>query len=333
MDYRYKQLNLTSAKFSIEPTELRLKQTWTISRASDDYKTNYILKLKIKECLFFSEIAPNLRYGESHEHIETHYSELILKKKISLNDLDEENWGQSFKCAVSNLILKALTFQSGDSLSQLFNSKPFKKIQTSYSIPIMSVDNIDDYLKINDGFDVYKLKIRGGEDLLLLKEVLKFTDGRIRIDANEGFESLEEYLEFEKHLPLDRIEFVEQPFKAVNVDFYRKLKPISRFQIIADESLTNLFDGQALKDQFHGVNIKQMKAGGLYNSFELIMLAKKLGLKVMLGCMIESGLGIYEALHLAHLCDYCDLDGSLLLSNDPFESLFKHERGYLSYES
>ena len=114
------------------------------------------------------------------------------------------------------------------------------------------------------------------------------------------------------------------------VEEYFELRKISKYELMADESLLLDFNGEKFQKMFHGINVKIMKTRGVENAKKLLLKAKKFGLKTMVGCMIESSLGISEALHLASLCDYIDLDGSLLLKNDPYAHLIKEENGRLT---
>ena len=202
-------------------------------------------------------------------------------------------------------------------------------VKTSFSIPIMEVGDVKDYLKKNSQFHFYKLKVTDEHSFALLEEVVKNTDKPIRVDANEGFKTLEGYLEFEEKIKNFNIEFIEQPFAVGMIDAYQKLYPQSKFPIIADESVLLDFNGERFQTMFHGVNVKIMKCRGLDTAKRLLLKAKKFGLKTMVGCMIESSLGISEAMSLAALADYVDLDGSLLVENDPYAHLIKVEDGHL----
>ena len=162
-----------------------------------------------------------------------------------------------------------------------------------------------------------------------LEEIKKHTNKKLRIDANEGFDSLSEFLRFEEAIKDFNIEFIEQPFPVHFKQEYKELKKQSIFEIIADESVEDDFHPEELCEMFHGVNIKLMKAGGLLRAKELLEKAKSYGLKTMIGCMIESSLGISEALYLAHLADYLDLDGHLLISNDPYPDMIEFKNGFL----
>ncbi|MBD66974.1 MAG: hypothetical protein CME62_17365 [Halobacteriovoraceae bacterium] len=305
-------------EFELEKIQLDLKVTWKISRNASQSKTNYILKLGEYE----SEIAPNVRYQETPELIEKHFKELNKVTKMQFH------WCSSFQTAVNNVLLKR--DHKGD-LEKALQLPKVENVPTSFSIPIMELDEVENYLKENAEYQVYKLKVADSKSLDLLKEVVKHTDKPIRVDANEGFKSLDDYLAFEKEIQGFNIQFIEQPFATDMVETYKLLKPKSKFEIIADESLLLDFHGPKFQEMFHGINVKNMKGRGLENCKKQLEKAKAFGLKTMVGCMIESSLGISEALHLASLCDYVDLDGSLLVSNDPYKHLLKVKDGCLSF--
>ena len=179
-------------------------------------------------------------------------------------------------------------------------------------------------------FETLKIKIEKKNAAEFTREVLKHYSGRIRIDANEAFDTIDEYLQFEKKFLSSSIEFIEQPFPADYRDHYKVLSKEKQFPLMADESLISGDIDPFLANNFDGVNVKLMKAGGLVQAINQIKMAKASGMKVMLGCMIETTLGISDALGLASLVDYIDLDGFLYLKEDPFH-LVEEKEGKLFY--
>ena len=125
------------------------------------------------------------------------------------------------------------------------------------------------------------------------------------------------------------IQFVEQPMPASMKDEYIYLRKKSPIEIIADESVETVADFNELSKMFHGINVKLMKASGYGNAIDLLKSAKSYKMKTMIGCMIESSLAIYSALNITSLVDYIDLDGSLLVANEPF-GLITESDGLLS---
>lgn len=304
-------------QYEMEKKKLELKVSWKISRNDSAFKENFFLRLGE----FESEIAPNVRYHEDPKLIESNYKELLKAQTMNMV------WCNSFQSAVNNILLKK---QFNNDLFKALELPEVKGVPTSFSIPIMEPSEVEAYLKANSQYHFYKLKVADLGSLPLLKEVAKQTQKPLRIDANEGFKSLSEYLEFEKELDGMNIQFIEQPFGTSMVEEYFELRKISKYELMADESLLLDFNGEKFQKMFHGINVKIMKTRGLENGKKLLLKAKKFGLKTMVGCMIESSLGISEALHLASLCDYVDLDGALLLKDDPYAHLIKEQDGLLT---
>jgi L-alanine-DL-glutamate epimerase-like enolase superfamily enzyme len=215
---------------------------------------------------------------------------------------------------------------------QYFNLQPIERIQTSFSIPIMEISEIESYLKDLTRFHSLKLKVNADLALDLTLEVAKHTKQKIRIDGNEAWTDLDTFMKYYekiKHLP---IEFFEQPFPAVKKDEYKELKKMIGHDVMADESIEDAADFSELKTMFHSINIKLMKTGGYLKAIELLKEAQKYQMKSMMGCMIETSLGISSAMYLASFCEYFDLDGSLLLKNDPYDFI-SEKNGYLTKKS
>lgn len=144
---------------------------------------------------------------------------------------------------------------------------------------------------------------------------------RVRVDANEGWKTKEEALKKLEWLAADgHIEFVEQPMPATTkpADLVW-LKERSPLPIMGDESCLSVKDIPHCAECYHAVNVKLVKTGGISGAYETLQAAKKAGLKRMIGCMIESSILISAAAHLAELTDYLDIDGNLLITNDPFK--------------
>lgn len=302
--------------YEIKKINLKLKTTWKISRNSSDEKENFIISFNGHE----SEVAPNVRYYEDSKLIESHFKELKKTTKMNLT------WANSFQSAINNVLLK---HENNGDLYKALDIPKVEAVKTSFSIPIMEPDQVQDYLKKNSQFHFYKLKVSDENSFHLLQEVVKQTDKPIRVDANEGFKSLEAYLDFQNKIKDFNIEFIEQPFPVGMKEAYKSLYPQSLFPVIADESVLLDFKGEEFQKMFHGINIKIMKCRGLETAKRLLLKGKQFGLKTMVGCMIESSLGISEAMSLAALADYIDLDGSLLVENDPYAHLIRVEEGHL----
>ena len=310
-------------KISFAKKKLELKVNWKISRNESLFKENYICSIE-GQYLGLGECAPNIRYGETHEKIQNEISELErCKSEIELNNfLSKNEISHSLECAVRDALFFS-NVRRKDVFQTLSLSKT-KDIITSYSLPILEKELIKDYILKNNQYHVYKIKIKDENDLDLILELSKYTIKPIRVDANEGFSNLSNFLKFEKELKGINIELIEQPLKSSMIEEYAELKQKTNHLIIADESIEKDGDFNQLAKCFHGVNIKLQKCGGIEQGLLLAKEALVRDLKVMIGCMIETSLGISHGLMLSGLADYSDLDGSLLLKNDPYDFIIEN---------
>lgn len=138
------------------------------------------------------------------------------------------------------------------------------------------------------------------------------------MDANEGWTDKDVAIRKIEWLVENGVEFIEQPMPSHMLEETRWLRDRSPVPIIADEAVKSARDIPTLAEAYDGINIKLMKSGGLQEALRMIWLAKSLGMKIMIGCMIESSVAITAAAQLCSLIDYADLDGNLLISNDPY---------------
>lgn len=319
-------------KFSLSPIRLDLIVNWKLSRNESAHKVNFIFKIIEGDYEFCSEIAPNIRYGETQEKIEKDF-EYFIQAYNSSADLNELLYGHdfchSFQFAVESAFTHKKAFDNNQSVWDYLGLKKENDLFTSFSVPIMDEYNLVQYLKKLKHFKFIKIKVNQDNASDFVSFIAKNTSAALRIDANEGWSDLDSYKRFEKEVVKYNIQFIEQPFSASMVDDYIALKKDSEFEIMADESIEQNIDWDLLQKQFHSVNIKLMKAGGYQKAISLAQNAKKRGMKTMIGCMIETGLGISCAMNIASLFDYFDLDGSLLIKNDPF-SLVEQRDGMLN---
>ncbi|MBK8269195.1 MAG: dipeptide epimerase [Planctomycetes bacterium] len=192
---------------------------------------------------------------------------------------------------------------------------------TSFSIGIDTPQVVAEKTKAAAGFPIFKVKVGTPEGDIALKTIREFAPKKtVRVDANMGW-TVEQALEQLPRLRELRVEFVEQPIAANDLEGLRRLKEAAIIPIVADESCVRPGDVLRLAGCVDGINIKLGKCGGIRPAMKMIHLARALGMKIMLGCMIESSLGIAAAAQLAPLVDWLDLDGHLLIKDDPFIGL------------
>ncbi|HYN91917.1 MAG TPA: dipeptide epimerase [Thermoleophilaceae bacterium] len=192
---------------------------------------------------------------------------------------------------------------------------------TSYTIGIDSLEGTRDRARRARGFRALKVKVGGAEDLARLEAVRAESDAPLRVDANEGW-TLESARELMPELVRLDVELVEQPFPADDLDSFRGLREVTpRLPVIVDEGCHDLRDVAPAAEYADGINVKLAKSGGVREAVRMIHAARALGLRVMLGCMVESQLGVAPAAAIASLADWVDLDGHLLLADEPFTGL------------
>jgi L-alanine-DL-glutamate epimerase-like enolase superfamily enzyme len=192
---------------------------------------------------------------------------------------------------------------------------------TSYTIGIDTVEGTLDRVRRASAFRALKIKVGGADDVARLYAVRTLSDAPLRVDANEGW-TLEVARELLPTLLELDVELVEQPFPAADLESFRALRELeSRPPIVVDEGCHDLSDVARVAEYADAINIKLAKSGGLREAVRMAHAARALGLGVMVGCMIESQLGIAPAAQIASLADWVDLDGHLLLADEPFSGL------------
>jgi|TARA_B100000315_G_scaffold260713_1_gene324316 L-alanine-DL-glutamate epimerase-like enolase superfamily enzyme len=282
------------------------------------------------------EAAPSKRYGESFDQILSILGHGTFSKLTDTNSLDKTLDELRPLCQGCNSLEAAVDMAAHDLWGKIEDKPLFQKFGlngqempvTSFTIGIDSPDVIQEKVKEAEKFPILKVKLGTGSDKEIIREVRKVTGKPIRVDANEGW-NLEEAKNMCDWLSSQNVEFVEQPLPANKLSETAILKETSTLKLIADENSLTASDIPELENAFHGINIKLMKCGGVDEANKMIETAKNHKLEVMLGCMVESSLSVTAAAHLSPLVDYADLDGNLLITNDPFEGVKVDKEGRL----
>jgi len=192
---------------------------------------------------------------------------------------------------------------------------------TSYTISIDTLEGTRARAHRARGYRALKVKVGGRDDLARLEAVRAESDAPLRVDANEGW-TLEQARELVPALVELGVELIEQPFPAGDLDSLRSLRELRpRPPLVVDEGCHDLGDVAGCAEYADAINVKLAKCGGLREAVRMVHAARALGLRTMLGCMIESELGIAPAAQIASLFDWVDLDGHLLLADRPFAGL------------
>ncbi|MCJ7498324.1 MAG: dipeptide epimerase [candidate division Zixibacteria bacterium] len=306
-----------------ESFELRLKDPFTISRSSIESKK--VVYVQIDEGI--GEASPSSYYGENVGTVRSVLD--VLKNELGNDPLEIEAIMEKVNHKIAgNFSAKAgIDLALHDLIGKRLNLPIYKlsgiekkEIITSYTIGVDTIKRMQEKVKEASGFSVYKVKVGVENDLKMVKAIREITDAKIRLDANCGW-STKEALKKIKELEKFDIELIEQPIQPGSLEDLRIIRENTDIPIFVDEWVMCAKEIPQFRGIVDGINIKLMKCGGIREAIKMIHTARACDLKVMLGCMIESSVGISAAAQIAPLVDYVDLDGNLLISNDPYSGV------------
>ena len=329
-------LSAKSARASVEPeiVRLKLKHTWTTTMSSSDYRDTIHLRLTAGGITAYGEGAPIVRY---HESAETARKAIELLRPM-LSSADPGQYtkvlAQVFetvkgewaaKSAIDIALMDWAGQKLGVPLYRLFGLDAANAPITTFSIGIDTPEITKQKVKEAEPYPVLKIKVGLDKDEQTIEAVRSVTKKPLRLDANEGFKTKEEAVRKINWLESVGAEFIEQPMQAHLLSEQRWIRSKVHLPIFADESCLRAEDIPKIADAYDGVVVKLDKTGGLNGALRMIHVARAHNLKVMLGCMVSSSVTITAAAHLSPLADYADLDGNLLVANDPFRGVTVRE--------
>jgi L-alanine-DL-glutamate epimerase-like enolase superfamily enzyme len=310
-----------------EIIRLKLKHTWTTVMSSSDFRDTLHFRYTRDGITGHGEGAPIVRYNESAESarkaIESVRGLLTGADPAQFEKITAECFrridGQFAAKSAINIALMDWTGQRlGVPLYRYFGLDAKDAPITTFSIGIDNPATTRAKVMEAAPFPVLKIKVGLDTDEATIAAVRAVTKKPLRVDANEGWKNKEEAVRKINWLEKQGVEFVEQPMPAAMIEETRWVRSRVHIPIIADEACLHASDIPKLKDAFDGINVKLDKAGGVLEAWRMLQIAKAFGMKTMLGCMISSSCTVTAAAHLSPLVDYADLDGNLLIANDPF---------------
>lgn len=320
-------------QIQLQKHTLALRHTFSISRESHDFQDTLIVGLSLNGHTGFGEATSNPYYKIT---VESMMSEIeAVQKEIEAYDFgDPETFHDFLKAkGLSNFALCAMDLAAhdlygklkGKPLYELWGTQKDRYPLTNYTIGIAPVDEMVSKM-IEMPWPIYKIKLGTEDDVAIVRELRKHTDAIFRIDANCAW-TAEETIQNAPLLKELGVEFLEQPLKADDWEGMEKVVHQSVLPIMADESCIVEADVEKCALHFNGINIKLTKCGGLTPALRMIRKGKELGLKVMVGCMTESTVGISAIAQLLPQLDYVDMDGALLLKKDIAKGVEIQENG------
>jgi L-alanine-DL-glutamate epimerase-like enolase superfamily enzyme len=332
-----------AVRFSIEPLPLETAYEFRISRIGSKTYENLVFAAEVGKWTGRGEAAPREFYGEdlpkAREALErfvreaddlpSRFEDLVRAEDDAaglrvlegiLVRYDEVGRDLAGRTALDGCLYDLLGKARGKPLCRIVGADPAKMPPTSFTIGIAGVEETRKKVAEAKGFRVLKIKLGTDRDAETMRTIRSLTSLPLRVDANGGW-SLALARERLRWLADLGVEFVEQPLPAGALDDLARLHENAPLPIFADEDCKVASDVETLAGRCDGVNVKLAKTGGIREALRTISVARGASLKLMLGCMIESSLGIAAAAHVAPLVDHVDLDGHLLLARDPYEGL------------
>lgn len=309
----------------VEPLDLPLVHRFTIARSSDDVARTALVRLRWNGIEALGESSPSPRYGESVESVAAGLAVRALGDDPYALESLLADLPPAQRCGLDTVLHDLIGRDLGRPLWRLLGLDPRATPVTSFTIGIAPIDEM--VAKVRETIDhpVLKVKLGAGAEIETIAAIRAVYTGGLRIDANEAWtpESAAALLgELERY----DIEFCEQPIPAGRPEQLRWLRERVRVPLVADEDARDARDLPALAGCVDGINIKLVKCGGIRGALAMIHTARALGLKVMLGCMVESAILSTAAAQLSPLADWADLDGPFLTARDPFAGL-TYDRG------
>ena len=319
--------------------DLPLRHTFTISHESRTVQPTLILKLQDDEGYEgFGEATVTLYYGVTMEKMRAAVDKVrpwleqyeLETPEAFYAELEQRLPDDSFvRCALDQAANDLWARRHGKPLYEMWGLDPADAPTTSYTIGIAPIPEMIEKLR-EKPWPLYKIKLGTEHDLDIIRALREHTDATFRVDANTAW-TPQQTIEYSHELKALGVEFIEQPQKADAWEDHRTALAGSVLPIIADESCHVEADVARCAGHFDGINIKLVKCGGLTPARRMIKTARQLGLKVMMGCMTESSVGISAIAHIAPLLDYVDMDGALLLAKDPAQGVVIDEQARLHY--
>lgn len=307
--------------------ELPLKHTFTITRSSRDKLHGLIIRIETEGITGWGEAAPNSRYNENVESAIRFIRKVSLPAVSAIEDLsglskifDEISEDQyAARAGLEMAVIDWFGKKTGQSARKIFGLDSKTGPVSSLSIGIDKPEMIREKIKESGEAPVLKIKLGTARDKEIISDIRKWTDKYLWVDANEGWQTAEQALEMISFLEQNNVKLIEQPVPAGSNDILGKIKDKTAIPIIADEAFTGNESLRLLSQYYDGINIKLMKVGGIVPALSIIENARKLGLKIMIGCMLETSLANTAASIVSLNADYADIDGPWLLKKDPFK--------------
>ncbi len=316
-------------KLSFEPYNLQLKHVFTLATSSRSTTPVKLIKIEFEGFTGYGEASMPPYLGETQKSAAKFLSNLNLEQFTDPFRMDEILEYVDNSTPENSAAKASVDIALHDLTGKIIN-QPWHKIwgfseentpDTSFTIGIDTNEIVKQKVKEAAEFNILKVKLGRDNDKEMIETIRSVTDVALCVDINQGWNDKKHALDMVFWLQERGIEFVEQPMPKEMLDEIAWLTQNSPLPIIADEALQRLSDVKTTIGVYSGINIKLMKCTGMREAHKMVNLARANQMKVMIGCMTETSCAVSAAAQLSPKADWADLDGNLLISNDPYKGM------------
>ncbi|MDP4184382.1 MAG: dipeptide epimerase [Bacteroidota bacterium] len=316
-------------KLSFKPYDLQLKHAFTLASSTRTTTPVMLTQIEYDGLTGYGEASMPPYLGESQTTAGNFLSQLKLDQFTDpfrieeiLAYVDQVAPGNmaakaSIDIALHDLVGKIL----GQPIYRILGFSPEKTPNTSYTIGIDTPEVVKQKVLEADAYKVLKVKLGRENDKEMIEVIRSVTDKPITVDVNQGWKDKNKALEMIYWLKERGVLFIEQPMPKTSIDDMAWLTEHSPLPTMADEALQRLPDVKKANGVYSGINVKLMKCGGIREAHQMLLMARSLGMRTMVGCMTETSCAVSAAAQLSPLAEWADLDGNLLISNDPYKGV------------
>lgn len=317
-------------KFSYEPYELQLRHVFTVSSYSRKTTPGVQVRIDYEGYTGYGEASMPPYLGQSVESVTAFLKKVDLgqfsdpfQMETILAYVDSLSPGDGAAKAAIDIALHDLVGKlMGLPWWRIWGLDASKAPFTTFTIGIDTPDVVrEKTLECVDRFKMLKVKVGRDNDKEMIDTIREVTSLPLAVDANQGWVDREKALDEIFWLAEKGVVMVEQPMAVSRMDDNAWITERSPLPIFADEAIQRLADVPSVKGAYHGINIKLMKCTGMREAWKMVNYARAEGMKVMVGCMTETSCAVSAAAQLSPAADFADLDGNLLITNDPFKGV------------
>ena len=322
--------NAKGMKLSFAPYELQLRHVFTVASYSRKTTPGVQVIVDYEGFTGYGEASMPPYLGQSVESVCAFLSKVNLAQfrdpfqmETILSYVDSLSPGDSAAKAAIDIALHDLVGKlMGMPWWRIWGLDAAKTPSTTFTIGIDTPDVVREKTKeCADKFNILKVKVGLDNDKEMIRTIREVTDLPLAVDANQGWKDRQQALDEIYWLQENGVVMVEQPMAVARIDDNAWITERSPLPIFADEAIQRLADVPSVKGAYHGINIKLMKCTGMREAWKMLNYARAEGMKVMIGCMTETSCAVSAAAQLSPAVDFADLDGNLLITNDPFKGI------------